>query len=629
MKLTGLIGLIAFVAWCWLVSDEPDPARGELRSWAMPPLAEPAAVVPPARTAPSERACCEDDPSATAGDGALEASRRIFGVVQDDAGVAIAGAWVWLAVHPDATPLHSARSDASGRFEIVAGSRGGHLIVTAPGYAAQHEVVPAVGVEIRRDLELTPIPTLDVIAMLRDQERTERVIPSAVRINTVTDDWVGDDLGPLALALHGRALDLLVDANRRVRVPLPDPGTYQVQVMFDDYLPALGAPIAVMNTHSRVECEVWLEADQGVRGIVLAPDGQTPVADAEVTVELIPPPRMLRVDLFHGVETFGHGRPLATARTDADGRFRIRGALPPADLRIRATQHSIGTAWQPLVAGRSSPECAIRLERFGEVTGRLIGEFAPDLRVIAQTRSGSVVVVGIDAAGNYRMTVPAGHLHIDIGRARAPEHSRDLYGGDRMPTTPPVPAYDLAVGEAQAVRHDIHLDREPYSWVEVTVRTDGVALPAARITLESLDGATDMFATSDASGMAFLGRAPRGTYSVAAYPAGGSAAIVRRTVDLGRFDEPITLESARCSLGVSVQAEVAPIPPVSLELRRRDATGVWRRAGAVCLRDDLRGEFDWLPPGEYRVRASDEQGQSGEALITVIGTQTDAVVTLR
>jgi RNA polymerase sigma-70 factor (ECF subfamily) len=357
-KLVALLLLVGVAGAMWWISG-------------LPPIDAPAQAPPVAPSSPTPIAAQAPHGNAPAVDAGREAvvatatsvaapadeptPTQLWGIVVDAATRApIAGADVqlqhcvndefWsldLAAGERIATLARARSDREGRFRFdVERARPHRLHVVAGGYATTTVPGQCGGSDV-------------VVALTRG---------ASVRGVVQSKD------GPLAdmevrIAVRGESIELArgrTDANGAFRFAGLSPAPVFVQVSSPRFEEEWKQLALVAGT----EHEVMIEMDVGktLRGRVLDAATSQPVAAAEVTDSWV----------FRRV-----------VRTDAEGRFELAGLRDEGFSMVHVRAHGY-TASATNVAGRLGDELVVRLQRGGEVIGRVVdaaGKLLPDAYV--------------------------------------------------------------------------------------------------------------------------------------------------------------------------------------------------------------------------------------------------------
>lgn len=485
------------------------------------------------------------------------------------------------------------------------GPVGTRLSVSAPGKAAQQVDAPGV----------VP-PARETFTVTLDDE-------SVIRGRVVDVAGVPVEAADVLLAPPGhlRAAGVAGCTDADGRFEVGNLGALEVDVLAhaDGYAesPSVRVALAANETHDDVE--LVLPRPATLRGVATAADGE-PRGGLHVVLDTEP----------YGSFKFWETSPFFdnTARTDEDGSF-VFYDVPPRRYQLR-----VGKAWSrelDLVAGEET-ELAVRLEAPGTVRGRVTRGGAPveDVGVTARAAEGrselrsgrtdtegryTVEVIG---GASYTLSVrPAGSPKAEFGPFDVP------YGGD--------------------VVVDVPLDGGTISG-RLVLDVDGSPVAQASVSLLAEDDRIVASATSDDDGAVHFEGAPSGRYRIRAsgYASrDGRRKRAYRSAETAPFDvgeadvvdaPPLVLSAgARISgrvtnaSGVVVKdrhpvhlvrwVDGGVVPGVGALITFRDGAmvhvestneqGLWDETWT----DDGRYTFERLPPGEYRVLASDADGE--------------------
>lgn len=271
------------------------------------------------------------------------------------------------------------------------------------------------------DLSLSPLGTPLVTGVLAPAEGVELHVPRAGRIaGVVLDADSGRPLGDFAVAYlwslrrprdpaqfgsgpsgPGRFQDVQAEDGR---FALDDvaPGIWDVEVRAPGYQATRIADVTVEEDRQAAELEIRLMRGAALAGRVVAAAGGQPLVDVAVYAQ--------PADGAAWGPRFAFARGVPSARSDADGRFRIEG-LAPGALRLSTSHPDWASTWLDVSlteAGRDGLE--LRLKRGASVAGAVVAGGQPvagasvALSPVGEQQGGSGAesAAEADAAGRFR-----------------------------------------------------------------------------------------------------------------------------------------------------------------------------------------------------------------------------------
>jgi hypothetical protein len=336
-----------------------------------------------------------------------------------------------------------------------------------------------------------------------------------------------------------------------------------------------------------------------ITGQVQTRDG---VAAAAVRVSAVPaPPPGFRPE--DGVQSLAPPAPVASAFTNAEGRYRL-GNLPPGRYQIVAGMLGQGTyhpattdRWQAdvveVAAGSTIESRDIRIViPFG---GRVRGRVTPptsggarEIAVLSGLKLDEIYEVPVNADGSFEF----GHV------------PRGLFMVNVFPTPPGVPSLTFEVGDADVT--NVEFKRAPLRMVSGRIVAQNGPVPSGIVAFATVQGYVSATVAGDGS---FTARLPMATHQVdiAGMPVGYALASVRigsvdatKGVTVGDVDLPgvvITLTAPKALprlRGTTAPAFVA-------RLAGTTATVTGPIVGSVSTKVQADGTFEFaaLPPGLY------------------------------
>jgi len=277
----------------------------------------------------------------------LAALAALKGRIQDGHGtpVPLAHVLAFAVAEVGTPPLHEARSDGQGRFELRGLVAGMHrLLIEAPGLGT------AAAGPVRA-------PDLEVVVILPGESRSITGV--------VTRD--GRPSGGARVLLSGEAVSEMrttdADATGRFAFAGLGPGTYALRAESGAMVSPVATKVVVEKTSTLHEADVALETGRYLRGRVVDEAGHA-LAGAEVRVDLIP-----ATGLWSAVKADKEGA--WTSPPLPPGKYQLRARLPGYAAR-RTTVMEIPRS--PPVPPTATLPITLELVRAGRIAGRILSE---------------------------------------------------------------------------------------------------------------------------------------------------------------------------------------------------------------------------------------------------------------
>lgn len=551
------------LAWCRGRAGAVDETAGVARD-AGPATAGVATGVP-------------DDRSTTRAAGPLLREGSIAGIVRDDAGAAIGGAWVCASSDIHAPPTCEA-ADAKGHYRIS-------LRDAAPlrVHASANGFTPGFAMD-------GPRPATIVLAADEARIGVDLVLArGGVEVRGIVTDVLGGPIegASITIALPREAID--VPEQWRIGAPAharsdedgrflawAQSGTWAVQARAPGYADAVQQVDVPRGT-----VEIAMVPEASIAGIVMMRATRAPVAHARVVLR----------EWKNGVpsdRTVGYA--------DGEGRFRI-GALAPGRYRPMAVLDSMhGEAPQSftLDLAESVDDAVIELVESATVLGSVV--VAPSsspclggfVRLVDGASENSLVAT-IESDGKvvFEGVLPARYDVVVGCDGHTSEHAERVLvveGSGAHETT-------WIVEKGRTVRGRV-LDDEgkPRAARIIAFTASGAGDGLARIGSAGLDGRFEI---------AGFGSGPHALS--ASTPEGGDAEV---TVDIDRDDVEIELRmAASAGLTGTIRRDGVGLAGVQVRARSEERGRSFRQSVSD---DEGRFRFDGMVPGRHIVSASDD-----------------------
>jgi len=464
-------------------------------------------------------------------------------------------------------------SDRRRQLAVTNGATGTQRLVTLGLLLALSLLAASIWYRRSSTPGLEPPPSL-APAVWRPSN--SRVVESGARVQPVMRGIVLTTAGaPARASVMAVRADLLsADAprwlsesgadGRFVLTELP-PGHYEVWAWAaDGYGTSTSCDVASDTT----EVELRLEPSGApTHGIVRDAAGGT-VASAEL--------RVMHVNA-------GLDRPVALARSDTEGRYRLR--LPPGNYLARVSASGYALTQRVLQVGRQGAEQDFVLNPAAAVTGRVVrqgGAVAPNVsltlrparldtlqaqfpRAFSAQRDGTFSVRDVPP-GNYLLVAETGHESATFGpfQLNAGEEKSDV---------------DLMLAEGQKVRVEVVADAgQPVNGATIEVKQDRAGVPSRNVSAQS-----DAHGVAEVSGL-FVGH---------------STLVLIDHADFEQHIEP---------LAASIAQDEARIVRVTLRRATRLAGRVLSPSGLPVAGARVSVQSG-RPGGAYTSGASDEKGE--------------------
>lgn len=321
----------------------------------------------------------------------LEGGAPVSGRVVDASGRPVSGARVWARATAQPFPvvdpaLDSVRSDADGRWILLAAPAGTHQFLASDGAHADAATAPIAldGVTPKLDVEIQ-MSDGGVIAGVVQHKDGSPAPNTEVRLSTLGSN------GPSPLR------ELFTDAGGNFRLGGLPPRGYLLHAWGDR---GASAPKEVeLAARGDQKVVLTLEHDAALAGIVVSSSGE-PVAEAQVQAE--------------AVDRSGErirGRLPKLALTNSAGRFEL-GALSEGSYRLRASRPGSPpeslALHRGVLAETGNTEVRIVALEDGGVTGKVVGEDGAPVRRFAVSFDGRTAAHFDTTTGDFSVTTPAG-----------------------------------------------------------------------------------------------------------------------------------------------------------------------------------------------------------------------------
>ncbi|WP_257453084.1 carboxypeptidase regulatory-like domain-containing protein [Archangium lipolyticum] len=312
------------------------------------------------------------------------------------------------------------------------------------------------------------------------------------------------------------------------------------------------------------------------------------------------------------------GNAPAETRTNAEGAYRIEGLSTGNQyFRARREEASLGTTRPVEVTEGGTARLDFTLEETGTVEGvvRAASGTLPSeplsVKVFAMDQNGDgtpdMSQTGVDAAGNFRLTLPAGSYRM---HARLPQR----------PSSAPLTPKLVQVEAGKTVRAELlwkEYTHNEYSVQGIVLEPDGMPSPGAQVSLNIRGWSFPMTVLADEEGRFTFYPHPRKELSEARATVGasnGTRSGESSDVRLGKQDVVVKLRTSATVRGRVVRTSGQPVRKFSLLSQPLD----W--AGSI---DHREGEFQGdrfelrdVPATPTMLVARTEDGARGEARIT-------------
>ena len=508
-----------------------------------------------------------------------EPGREVAGLITDPEGKSVENARVqaWDG-GPVSTTSRWAESDPQGQYSVK-GLRDGEvtLHVEAEGYFASNHAVPAD--ETHFDVELEPAAGFRGMVLLEEDE-----VPDGFSILVYAEAESATEGGAVGLTRQQG----FATPDGSYRIDNITPGTYTIEARAPDWAPARRSGVVAKPGETTEIDPIILEPGRKLEGRVVAAEDALPVRG--VTLELRAPRGWLR-----GSDE----SPYATAVSDEDGLFTLRG-LVPGEYALRAHHFAFAMAELDLAVtdGASAEEIVVQLSRGGSLSGTVRDRFG---------------------SPSPHRTIVLGKTLTDPEARQARTDAGGVYRFDRV--TPgtyearltPADGQGFRISTVAVVIHENDLttqDFEDTSGIRLQgqILRSGEPLPRALLFFNPLETVLDLsemqIATSDDDGFYQIVLDRPGTYRVMVQTdsSGGSSTQIR-VPDEPEVVRDIVLELEGIS-GRVLDDDDAPVPGASVSARRE--------GGTVQALDDLlvaesatdgRYSIQGLEAGTYRVTA--------------------------
>jgi hypothetical protein len=367
------------------------------------------------------------------------------------------------------------------------------------------------------------------------------------------------------------------------------------------FLPQVKDVTAVEGQHVGIELRLERAATVAVGGVVVGPDGRTPVADARVSLEQFMP---LLDFLVADRKTAGrHGRagfsgpfagpiPFVTyeATTDAAGRFDLQApAGQYSSVQVRAAGYVDRTSGELDIVGPTS-SLRFQLFRGGRVQG------------VVRLPDGAPVRAGAQA----RLDLPVGgSMSVDVEADVSPETGRFVFervrpgsGTLTVQASGYVATTKFEVGEGQVAEPELRFQSQAPALIagRVVDRRDGKPLAMAIVSASCREGCAYANAITEDDGGFELPPLTAGKIIVTVSLPGYSE--VSQTVDAAGGVEDLTIET---SPGGRIEGEVTGAQPEgNMSPLWARLSGEGGRGGSAQVDEDGRFVLTHVAPGRRR-----------------------------
>lgn len=509
--------------------------------------------------------------------GPLLREGSIAGIVRDDAGAAIGGAWVCASRDTHASPACET-ADVRGHYRIALRDAAPHRV-----YASAAGFVPAFAMQ-------GPRPATIVLAA--DEARTGVDIVLAhggVEVRGVVTDVLGGAVegASIAIVVPREAMDVAeswrIGAPAHARsddegrfVAWAQPGSWSVHARAPGYADAVQHVDVPRGT-----IEIAMVPEASLAGVVVAREGGAPVARARIVLR----------DWKNGApadRTVGY--------SDDEGRFRI-GALAPGRYRPLAlldTLHGEAPRSYTLELAESIDDVRIELVESATVLGSVVvassstpcaGGF---VRLVdAASENTLVAAIAVDGQVTFEGVLPARYDVVVGCEGHSSEHTERVLPIDG----PGAHHVTWQVEAGRTVRGRVLDDAgQPKAARIVAFTASGAGDGLARVGVAGADGRFEMqgFATGPHA------------FSASAIEGGEAEA----TVDVDRDLVEVELRMvASARLSGTVRRDGVGLAGVRVEARSVERGRSFRR---TVTDDDGAFHFDAIAPGSHIVRALDD-----------------------
>ncbi|MGN6109319.1 MAG: sigma-70 family RNA polymerase sigma factor [Kofleriaceae bacterium] len=510
---------------------------------------------------------------------------RLFGMVRDADGGAIAQPQVVAQRYPQLDELTAVRGGDDGGYELGLAPGWYQISFRGDGYAARRYYL-----EVRGDQRLdAKLVAASAIAGRVVDEQHQPVAGAMVSVLGAQQDLSATQSGPdgefMLEGLRPGTFDVLATAGTRVAAPRP------VRVAF--------------GSTERIDL-VLVESRAALDGRVLD-EQQQPIAGA-------------RVELRGPISRVAH--------TGADGRFSI-GGLVADEYRIAASAEGrVRTTVRRIIDGQTSVELVVpRGAMIAGVVRTAAGEPVAGASVgsTAVTLEDPRLDVQTDEQGRFSLgPLPAGQVRL---MAHHPSHGAtealrvEIAGRAQAPV-------ELVFGAAASIEGVVRYD-------------DGAPARGARLSIAPLDFPAQWTAIADDLGRFSVGALPSGQYSVSAEPP--ASVPFQVTADSRSYANVETRPGAPQRIELVVPGGREAIRGQVVDERGRPVSGaaVWaeRESGFLSsgVVPDEVTSYSWsdgsfvleeLPRGTFAIYASHPDLATGSATAVAAGAQ-GVLVTLR